>query len=63
MANRIPKEYLELDEIADGIFTSEINPYPTLNMTKLIKYCRSNNIDPENLTNEEIQRFCEPDNK
>ena len=54
---KIPKVFLDLDKKAGGIYTDNINVYPGLNMKSLIRYCKKNNINPENLTDREINNF------
>lgn len=58
MAKRIPKKFLEFDDKFDGQFTFEKNTMPDLDMKSIIKYCRENDIDPEKLTDKQIERFC-----
>lgn len=58
MAKRIPKKFLEFDDNIDGQFTSEKNTMPDLDMKSIIKYCRENNVDPEKLTEKQIEGFC-----
>ena len=58
MSNNIPKRFLDLDNNLDGRYTSEKNMMPDLDMNSIIKYCRENNINPENLTDKEIKKFC-----
>lgn len=49
-------EYIKLDECSpDGTFT--IPSKERINMLYLRKYCKVNNIDYENLTEEEIKSF------
>lgn len=55
--SRIPKEYLEFDEIADGIFVTCENSCPNLDMQALMAYCRKKGIRPSKLSKEEISRF------
>ena len=54
---RIPKEYLEFDKIADGLFVTGENSCPNLDMQALMAYCRKKGIRPSNLTEEEISKF------
>lgn len=55
--NRIPKEYLEFDNIADGIFVSPNNSCPNLDMQALMAYCNKNGIRPSQLSKEELLKF------
>ena len=55
--NRIPKEYLEFDNIADGIFVSPKNSCPNLDMQALMAYCNKNGIRPSQLSKEELLKF------
>ena len=54
---RIPKEYLEFDKIADGLFVTGENSCPNLDMPELMAYCRKKGIRPSKLSKEEISRF------
>ena len=54
---RIPKEYLEFDKIADGLFVTGEDSYPNLDMPELMAYCRKKGIRPSKLSKEEISRF------
>ncbi|MDU5099448.1 MAG: hypothetical protein E6249_03150 [Peptoniphilus grossensis] len=58
MEKNIPKKFLDFDDNIDGQFTSEKNTTPALDMKSIIKYCRENNIDPEKLTEKQIEGFC-----
>lgn len=55
--NRIPKEYLEFDNFADGIFVSPKNSMPKLDMQALMRYCHENGKRPSKLTQNEIEQF------
>lgn len=55
--NRIPKEYLEFDNIADGIFVSPKNSCPNLDMPALMAYCKKKKIWPNELPKEELLKF------
>lgn len=61
MARNIPNKYLEFDDRFNGVYTAEKNLTPNINMKRLINYCRSNNISPENLNDQEIKEFCVSD--
>ena len=56
--DNIPKQFLDFDDNIDGQFTSEKNTMPDLDMKSIIKYCRENNVDPEKLTEKQIEGFC-----
>lgn len=58
MAKNIPKKFLDFDDNIDGQFTSEKNTMPDLDMKSIIKYCRENNVEPEKLTEKQIEGFC-----
>lgn len=58
MAKSIPKKFLDFDDNIDGKFTSEKNTIPDLDMKSIIKYCRENNVNPEKLTEKQIEGFC-----
>ena len=58
MEKNIPKKFLDFDNNIDGQFTSEKNTMPYLDMKSIIKYCRENNVDPEKLTEKQIEGFC-----
>ena len=58
MAKSIPKKFLDFDDNINGQFTSEKNKMSDLDMKSIIKYCRENNVDPEKLTDKQIERFC-----
>lgn len=55
--SHIQKAYLELDDIADGVFVSGIDSCPNLDMPELMAYCRKKGIFPSELSKEEISRF------
>lgn len=57
MKKKIPEEFLKLDRITNGVYTSDKNTFPNLNMKALISYCRKNGINPEDITNKEIKQF------
>lgn len=49
-------DYIKLDELSEnGSFT--VPTKENINMLKLREYCKINNIQYENLTEEEIKRF------
>lgn len=58
MAKNIPKKFLDFYDNIDGQFTSEKNTMPDLDMKSIIKYCRENNVEPEKLTEKQIEGFC-----
>lgn len=55
--SRILKAFLELDDIADGVFVSGEDSCPNLDMPELMAYCRKKGIRPSKLSKEEISRF------
>lgn len=50
------KNEFPLDEVG-GILTEPIGNYTKYKLRELMQYCRSNNIEPENLTSEQLKRF------
>jgi hypothetical protein len=65
MSNKNPKEYalglLRLDDAAgetNGVFAVPIpEDAPMYNIRALDRYCKEKNIDPSNLTEEQLKQF------
>lgn len=59
------KNLHELDELAkDGIYAvSNSNNEPKIRIRDLIEYCKHNNIEPDELTQEEYSKFIIPNPK
>lgn len=55
--NKIPKKYLKLDDIADGVFVSGKDSCPNLDMPKLMAYCKKKKVWPNELPKEKLLEF------